>query len=290
MHHWSTHTYGSAGRQWDRLFKEYVPKEALRADYLMSAVLGLASFHLASEHLDKDRSLTRQYVQAGLQYQDSGLSGLRNALGNINPDNCSSILFTSILISACVIVSPLLPAGTHDTTQSAAEAILPLPEYLNAVDSIKAASLQWLANTSIGEYLDSNFQEADVDRPLIVSELRRLNETTVPCAKRNTLNDAIAILETASRKEGVIASWLVDVGPDFLEELRQGGSVALAVYMHWGTLLDQLHGVWWARFSGKRLVKELSATLQDRGPEWAYIATWCREQVGLSESLEAPIP
>ena len=281
MHHWSTHTYGSAGRQWDKLFKEYIPNEALRADFLMSALLGLTSFHLASKALGNNPALTCQYVQAGLQYQDHGLSGLRKALGNINPDNCSAVLFASILISACVIISPLLPAGTNDSTQPAAEAILPLPEYLNAVDSIKAASLQWLANTSINEYLDKDFEEVDVDRPLFVDELWRLSAATATSTRRATLDKVISVLETASRKEALIGSWLVDVGPDFLVELREGQSIALAVYMHWGTLLDQMHGVWWAKFSGIRLVAELSTTLHSRGPEWTRVTTWCRKQVGL---------
>ncbi|KAF2677810.1 hypothetical protein K458DRAFT_423662 [Lentithecium fluviatile CBS 122367] len=289
MHHWTTYTYRSAGRQWDRLFKEYIPKEALRADYLMSALLGLTSFHLASEALVEDVQLARQHVAVGLQYQDQGLSGLRNAIANINAENCSPVLFTSILISACVIISPLLPAGTDDTTQSAAEAILPLPEYLSAVEAIKTASLHWLGNTSINMYVDKNFEDAEVERPLFISELRRLNESHAPASEQIIFDKAIAVLEKASLKEAAIASWLVDIGPDFLDELRRGESVALAIYMHWGTLLDQLHHIWWAKFSGKRLVEELSMRLSERGENWLHITTWCRKQVELFIVNQGPM-
>jgi hypothetical protein len=290
MHHWSTHTYTSAGREWDKLFKEYIPKEALRADYLMSALLGLTSFHLASDALAYDLPLARLYVQAGLGYQDRGLSGLRIALGNITADNCSPVLFASILISACVIISPLLPAGTDDSTQSAAEALLPLSEYLNAVDAIKVASQHWLTKTSIGMYLDKNFEDVAVERPLFVGELRRLNETmTAAPHKRVVFEKAIDVLEKASYKEAPISQWLVDAGADFLHELRQRESMALAIYMHWGTLLDQLHGIWWARFSGRRLVEELSLSLPKSG-EWTHIINWCRAQVGLQTDDENPIP
>jgi hypothetical protein len=225
-----------------------------------------------------------------LQYQSHALSGLRNALGDINGDNCSPVLFASILISACVTVSPLLPAGVDDATQSAAEAFLPLPDYLNAVSTIKETTLPWLATTSINDYLDEDFKEKDVHRPLLVAELRRLNEALTPPGKQGMLNDAINSLEVTSQKEAPTSSWLVDAGPDFLDELRRRGSVALAVYMHWGTLLDHMQGIWWAKFSGKRLVEELSTALRSEGPEWTHITTWCRERVGLPSFQEGPVP
>jgi hypothetical protein len=53
------------GRQWEKLFREYIPKEAIRSDYLMSAMLALTSFHIASEAIDNDPALTRRHVHSG---------------------------------------------------------------------------------------------------------------------------------------------------------------------------------------------------------------------------------
>jgi hypothetical protein len=130
-------------------------------------------------------------------------------------------------------------------------------------------------------YVDKEFEDVAIERPLLVSELQNLNQGTAVFHRRIIFEKAIIVLKGASYKDTAISTWLVDVGPEFLDELRQGHSMALAIYMHWGTLLDQMHGIWWAKFSGKRLVQELSLMLQCKGSEWTYITTWCREQVGL---------
>lgn len=280
MHHWCTRTYTSAGPQFERLFRDYIPREALCHDYLMAALLAFSSFHLASDNIINDPSSARQHTSVGLRYQNEALSGLRANLGAISQDNCSPVLLTAILIMACAIVSPLLPVESNERTQSTAEAILPLVNYMNAVESIKGLSQPWLANTPIKNYLDAELESMEVEVPLLVDELQRLNDATVIDRKRPLFSNIITDLAEASRKEENLVPWLVKAGAEFQAELRSGESMALAIYMHWGAVLDQHRGTWWAKFVGKRLVEELSTVLRDRGPEWEKITTWCRARVG----------
>lgn len=281
MHTWCTRTYLSAGRPFARLFRDYIGKEALRHDYLLAALFSLTSYHLATDALAENLPIARQHASAGLQYQTEALRGLRNNVAALTSENCSPVLFTSVLVMACAILSPLLPVGTNESTQSTAETFLPLVDYMKAVESIKGLTKPWLAQTSIMDFLDEELESVEVERPLFVDELHHLNETTSSSEKHGIFNKAIDELAKASRKDGEIVPWLANVGPKFLDALRKGESMALAIYMHWGALLDQLHDTWWARFSSKRLVDELSATLRDRGTEWRMISAWCREQVGL---------
>ncbi|KAF1949798.1 hypothetical protein CC80DRAFT_253263 [Byssothecium circinans] len=285
MHQWCCYTYASAGAEWHRLFKEYVGKQALNHDYLMASVFALSSFHLATEAMDgeQDMPAARQHVSIGLEYHHQALGGLRTALETFTPDKSSPVLFTSVLVAACAIISPLLPAGAGDKTQPAAEAFLALVYHKHSIDSIKEATLQHLTGTSIGKYINKDWKSVEVERPLCIVELRRLNRTIITSPwKHQVYEGAISKLEQVSRKDDTIADWLVESGRDFLDELHRREAVALAIYMHWGVLLDNLQDVWWAKFSGRRLVEELSVTLTEKGPEWATIVTWCREQVGLS--------
>ncbi|KAF2641387.1 hypothetical protein P280DRAFT_311806 [Massarina eburnea CBS 473.64] len=284
MHQWCCYTYMSAGAEWHRLFKEYVGKEAIKYDYLMASILALSSFHLATEALDaeKDLATVRQHVSVGLEYQNQALAGLRIALETFTPDKSSPVLFTSIIVAACAIISPLLPAGPGDEIRPAAEAFLPLFYHKNSIESIKEATLKHLKGTYISNYVNKDWKSAGIEQPLCVSELRKLNRSinTSPW-KHQVYENAISNLEKMSRREDYIAEWLVESGQDFLDELYRKEHLALAIYMHWGVLLDHLHDIWWAKFSGRRLVEELSVTLSETGPEWEIVSGWCRVQVGL---------
>jgi hypothetical protein len=282
MHQWCCYTYASVGSQWRRLFQEYVTKEALKNDYLMASVLALSSFHLATETLG-DETTAREHTSIGLEYQNQALAGLRNAMETMPPDESSPILFTSILVAACAIISPLLPAGPGDVTRPATEAFLPWVYHSKTIESIKLATMPHLKDTSIGQYVDMTWQCAELERPLCVGKLRQLNRDLTSSPVRYAMYEkAISEIEISSRKEDAIPLWLVEAGKEFMDELQALDGIALAIYMQWGVLLDQLHDVWWAKFSGRRLVEELSVTLRERGPVWTQVTIWCREQVELS--------
>lgn len=283
MHRWCTHTYSGFGPRHERLFKEYVGTEALRHDYLLSALLALSAIHVASDAVDNDFATASQYVSIGLQYQNEALSGLRRVLPNIDGSNCSAILFATSLIMLSAIVSPLLPVGPYESTQSTAEAILPLVDYMNAIKSIVMVGKEYLADTNIKNYLDDEKESVKLHGPVFIEELHRLNDTAFTAEDHAIFHRAIVALLKVSHDGDGIMEWLVNVGPNFLCKLRNRESMALAIYMHWGAQLDQLEQLWWAKFSGKRLVDELSTTLRTRGPEWNEITAWCRKRVGLPD-------
>ncbi|CAI6339079.1 unnamed protein product [Periconia digitata] len=284
MHQWCCYTYKCTSPEWHQVLKEYVGRRSIECDYLMAAVYGFTSLHLAADALEeelRDLPSAREYVGIGVEYHVRALNGLRAALGNISSENASCVLFASILVAAFAVVSSMLPMGPHDETRSAALALLPLVDHIKSIEFVKTQTIPFLHGTDIGKYIDKNYRSPQHDRELCIDELRRLLDLGPPTERHSVYEKAILELEKATRIDDRVADWIADVGSEYLEALREEEPIARAIYMHWGVMLDKLQGNWWAKFVGRRLVGELSAALEDEGPEWRSIMFWCRKEVGL---------
>ena len=154
----------------------------------------------------------------------------------------------------------------------------------------------WLIGTSfsrIHSFMqgDMPVEPTDFRRPWTLSEvdqirtaIRRLKGLTgqVAVEKHPIYSKAIAMLDhnyTQSTQYSI--GWLAECGPAFFEDVRREEPLALMVLMHWGVLLNSMEAIWWAQYSGARLVQHLSSILPHRGSgqEWASAILWCRNQV-----------
>ncbi|KAF2255991.1 hypothetical protein BU26DRAFT_512919, partial [Trematosphaeria pertusa] len=282
MHHWCTRTCYSFTPKGAELFREHVGQEALRHDYLMEALLALTLLHMASEM--EDATAARPLVSAALQYQNRSVSGLRSNLNHISRSNCDAVFTCSVLIMVCAVVSPLLPSGGDDQPKPIAESILILADFINAIASIVQLSRHWIVQGPLsGVFGIVEPMPSSMDEWAAATELRRLMDTAVcPSSyKHAVLERAIQALEKAFRREHCAVVWVTRVDSEFMEELRGGEPLAMMIFMHWGVLLYITDDMWWKRYSGSRLVDELSAVLLGRSEEWDKITIWCRQQVEL---------
>ncbi|KAF2790173.1 hypothetical protein K505DRAFT_327753 [Melanomma pulvis-pyrius CBS 109.77] len=283
MHYWCTRTCYSFTPFGADLFRDHVGQEALRYDYLMEALLALTLLHIASE-MD-DTIAAGPYVSAALQHQNRGLSGLRATLSDISPSNCDAIFASSVFIMVCAIVSPLLPAGRDDDAKSTAESMLLLVDFINGIASIVELSRKWLENGPMSTIFDHTLKQGlSSDNWFPAEELRHLvGEAVIHGShKHQIFEQAIHELETVGKRNRSVVIWVTLVGSDFLDELRSGDLFAITIFMHWGVLLYKTSDMWWTRYSGTRLVGELSSTLVGRGEKWDKIVLDCRQQVGFS--------
>lgn len=279
MHHWCTNTCNSFTEELGTVFRDYVVKQALRLECLMESLFALTSLHMACEA--KDEAVARRHMSIGLHYHTQAVAGFRNTLSTLSPSNCDAIFLSSVLIMVCSIVSPLLPAGYSEHTQSPAEAMLTLADLVRGIASIHSISRDWLLQGPLGGILERGSRFPPIALCFPLQELRSLNMNTSCNRTRKLFDHAIEALEQAIHRVKSVIPWLTAVKPEFLEELKNEASLALAMFMYWGVLLDQLDKMWWAKYSGRRLVEELSDTLDTRGEEWRFLSGWCRAQVGL---------
>jgi hypothetical protein len=186
----------------------------------------------------------------------------------------------------CAIVSPLLSTGDDDDpAKSAAESMLSLVDFINGIAYVVRLSREWLEQGPVSAIFGPSLKKGPVSKDwLLAEELQLLAEMafTPGSHKHQIFNKAIKQLGIMIDTDRSILIWLVVVGTDFMDEFRSGDLVAMATFMCWGMLLHKADGMWWAQYSGRRLVEDLSSTLIRCGSEWDSIVTACRKEVGLS--------
>lgn len=281
MHYWCVTTCNSFTEEVGDALRDHIVREALRHVYLMEAVLALTSLHIASG--TEDIKAADKHVISALHYQHRAVVGLRSTLDTLSPANCDAVFISSMIIMVCTIVSPLLQRKRNQQTQSTAEAMLKLTDFLNGIQSILDVSRKWISEGPLSCILDTGLRLTTTSLCFPREGMRHLNNAQNSDPIRLVFDHAIDALEQAARRGRSVVPWITAVKPEFLEALRDGNSLALAIFMQWGVLLDQFDGMWWAKFSGRRLVDEISVTLGSRGDEWMHITGWCRTQVGLCQ-------
>jgi hypothetical protein len=116
-----------------------------------------------------------------------------------------------------------------------------------------------------------------------IQGLYYLNQTTSPDDYRSLLDEVIVRVKQSFSGELEAVPWLLEAGPEYIELLRKGNLVALAVLIHYGVMLLQREDIWWAACTERRVVKKLTVTLARCGDDCIPMVNWCREQVRVRE-------
>ncbi|KAH7407239.1 hypothetical protein BKA64DRAFT_410668 [Cadophora sp. MPI-SDFR-AT-0126] len=286
MHYWFTKTSSSFTTDHTDLFRGHAVEEALKHEHLADSIFALASLHIASETIDPVSAAA--YVSVALRYQNNAVSSFRSALQSVTQSNCDALFFSSVLIVACAMVSPLLPAGAHDAVRSPLESMLLSYDFLNGVRSVIDISRQWLES---GPCRDIFMARRRLQTPVAdefkgpFQRLQKLNNTCIGPANPlyETYQHAIQQLERCflEGRTSAVVAWLVQAGKDFVTALQKGERMALMIFMYWGVLLDRSDEMWWAKYSGKRIVEELFGNFDGYGNDWEEATKWASVQVGL---------
>lgn len=287
MHHWCTQTCDSFTAKYRELNREFVPREALRHGYLMDALLAVAALHIATK--TSDASIATRHVSAALRYQNHSVAELRKTLEDISPDNVNAVVLTSIFLMIGSVLSPLLPATSDDNdgVKSTGDAMIPLVHFTQGITAIVIKNRQWLLQGPFMEWFrgrDSVLLTPKKSFPHLGYQiLTRVVSAEIDSSQPtyHLYHKAMGKLEDAYHQGKSMLRWFSTSEPEFLKELRGGETVALAIFMFWGVLLDQADDIWWARYAGRRLVEEMSTTLDDRGGRWKNLTCWCQDRVRL---------
>lgn len=283
MHHWCTRACHSFPRQAVEALRDHVAEMAFHHEFLMASMLALSSIQIACDMSSNDAQAlaVHEHVSAGLQYQNEATSGLRDILPTISSENADAVFVASALLLVCALVSPLLPVSANHQRESAADAVLPIADFLKGIHGIISLTRHWLVQGPVKAMLGGeNSASTELHRSCPTAQLRQMIDIFANRGNRQMFDSAIDALVEASHNGRSVLPWLSKIGPEYVEELRQQNPIALAIFMVWGTLLDQ-DRMWWAQYSGKRLVEELSMSVALQAMEWEPITSWCRIHVGL---------
>ncbi|EXJ91074.1 hypothetical protein A1O1_04181 [Capronia coronata CBS 617.96] len=295
MQYWCTETCHSFTAKHTDMFRTSVVHEALSQEYLMDAILAFTAVHKACRTTDAVAAAS--YVRAGLQYHNRALSTLQSRLQTLVLSECGAVFTCSIIAMASAIVLPLLPHGGCDQPGSSIESVCHLYEFMRGITSVVELGRQWLENgpfrTVFGDHFDGDGScMSQEDTAAFLRRLRACNdqihgaESPSPSGRHRVYARAIDRFEKVfSAHKFRTVQWLVDAGDEVIQGLRQQEPVALMIFIHWGMLLDKLEELWWAKYLGQRLMKELLAAFSRYGLIWNEAVKLTDIQIGLARGV-----
>jgi hypothetical protein len=258
--------------------------EALQHTYLLDVIFALASLHIASE--TRDLSVAHKHVASALEYQNSSVLGLSEALRSRSEHSSDALLVASILNLICALISPFFPTPLHSCQASTVGATLHAIEHFGGIGVFIRQHMECARH----EALAVLFQKPMILQPNSLAvysfdDVQRTCASLQPTtdlrdAERHTLKLALDNLELSFKETNgrSVFAWISLAGVDFLNIVQQGQSVAEATFMYWGVLLYNLDGTWWAKYAGRTIVEDMSAAL-GRNNEWTDFTKWCLQQV-----------
>ena len=292
MHKFSTETYESlcTSNSEHYVWQIAIPRLALQYDFLMNGLLALGALHIATS-LEPPASLV--YIDTALQYHNLTFAPYRTAVDNITPLNCEAVLAQSIITTVIGIALPRVSAARGESA-SITENIVVVFELLQGVKKIHRIGESWIKLELFSRrrnFWDTGVIGLDSETQAALERLDTLNDETLATIDpdQHQINkDAIIYLRHFSTRLNTsvdaanVLAWLAMVDKEFVDNVRRRQPLALLILMHWGVLLGELDGQhWWARGSGRVLVRELLDALRPGDPQWADAVAWPRKKMAL---------
>ena len=116
MYHYTKYTCSTfyQGCYNDLIFREAIPNEAFKHDFLLDGLLGLTALHYAMDHPSHQQA---EWTEVALEYQNRALASFSLVIQNVTPELCHAAFAFSILILFLTFAAPC--GGLDDTVEHA---------------------------------------------------------------------------------------------------------------------------------------------------------------------------
>lgn len=279
LHHYtaSTSLTFSSTPQAREVWQDRVPRLAMKADYVLQALLAVSAMHLSQLRPHSRNS----YWSQGVQLYHAALSKAQKEMEHVTEENCTEVYVFSTLTCFYSLAQNGELASRSDQGESVddeekdfigwvflfrgTKALLTLPHQTILHTGILAPMFQQGSKRAIRVRAYPT-----PDSELIMDELRRI----VPDEEERVMyRDAIRHLQRSfhavyGRSSGEVEStdifmWLFDVSDEYIDRLRRQEGPALAIFICYSLLIGQLQGVWWAKGWGQWISVHLRSGLLD---------------------------
>ncbi|KAI5235483.1 hypothetical protein E4T47_00034 [Aureobasidium subglaciale] len=284
IHNWSTRAYKTLCQHSDEfhLWQIVVPELALRHEYLLNALLALSARQLSIDDLEKGSSWDR----AALEYQNKALTGFQLALGAVDLSTCEPVFACSVLIMVFSMAQSHIQGNNH--LSDALVDMLELRQFLIGIGLVQNEYHDYLRLTSFGVLFTPHTPiqiESEDSTGVPLPDMCRMVESTLEHLRReipNNVNaksysDSISGLQETMQiycTGGLFSSimtWPVTLGDNMIHVIENREPLALAILAHYGIIIHLLRDRWWARSSGKRLVRTILPILRKSNAAWAVL-------------------
>ena len=310
IHHYCTRTYITASSRLTThvIFRDTVFREGLRHEFLLHAIMGTAALHKAI--MQPRSSLDYEnYAKVALTHQNAALAGYIPAVSRPQEHNSIALFSVSLLLTIWAFASKNLPenlkkAGmTLTSLENDPDVRVPLGSptlqlieiisVLRGIYSIIQETNEWLQG-DIEELLryprseDLPAHPPDVEEAYEVLNQSVLASEETDQEMRSICIDQIARLRDISRCrsvvewDGHIFSFFIMAPPAFINFIKQGQSMALAIFAHWAACFRCMDHHWWANGWGQTLVHDVSRLIDMNA--WSKVLEWPRRQCGFHQT------
>lgn len=314
IHYYSTQTYMTMTSKLTAhlVWRDVIFQEGLKHSFLLHALMATAALHKATHHAE-DSEKHAAYIKVAFSYQNAALAGYIPALSNPSKDNAVALFTLSALLTIWLFGSKRLPEALNAVKLKSSPGFLPqmaktseneltdFPEILNLVQGINAVvkqTIHWLLGSDIDPLLKPpNEAELPPNSPEVEASFQKLRHRIMDAStikaehpgdlvgeRTHIYLERLDALRKVSRARTVLEhdqqvfAWPVTSDPPYIDLVRQGDPMAIALFIHWAACFRCLDHLWWAKGWSYRLVKDASSLLDE---SWFDILTWPRKEVGL---------
>lgn len=292
LHHYTTETCFTLSDRPEsqECWQKAVPQEAFANQFLMRGILAISALHLSTV-----RPTKREYFSViAEKHQNLALGSFRNAIKNINRENCNAFFALSSLIVVYAFASlhPSSGIATAGTEHTFLESL----SLIRGVNSILQTVWPWIFAGSLGGLVEDRFEERSCSElpEALESRLDQLyllcGENSLDSDGQDALKNAIAELRScyaefyskrASRCEVSVAFvWPVVLQSTFITSLQESKPEALVVLAFYCVVLHHLDGYWWMEGRGRYILNTICLSIDK---EWLDWVRWPRAVVETGE-------
>ena len=272
------------------LWRDTVPQLAFEHDFLLHGLLGISSLHLALSQ----PSLRRKHSVLAIRHYNLGISRFQSHLTNITVDNVNALFAFSCIIA-------LFSFGLHCAVDHHMTPLARIHEVLMLIRGtgviIKSGG-NWLKGgpweVMGSQYSADPKQKLPDDIEDVIAELsRRIQMTIAASAQNDTYLGAIAALRlglvmatTRPKIAMKIVRFPLLVQPEFLELLRIGDPLALAILANYAVTLHWIREEIWIGSWGKQVVVAVRDAL---ALDWHECIAWAIKETESGPGDISPI-
>src|SRR5882724_2356485 len=89
------------------------------------------------------------------------------------------------------------------------------------------------------------------------------------------LKECFKRISSKDRDNGMVLSWSISVGQEYVELLGSRQTMALVILAHYAVILKDVRGSWWAKWWGNQLIQEVYQVLNG---DWKSLIVWPMDQ------------
>lgn len=311
IQHWSTRTYMTMSSRFAShvVWRDTIFAEGLRHEFVMHSIIATAALHKATL-LPKTSEAYAEYSKVALAYQSLALASFIPAVSKPTEDNGIALFALSLFLTIWAFSSRRLPEGlNHVKLELAHGASSPgifcaphttIAQFIEIIMIVRGVYAviretdKWLQG-DIEELLryprpeDLPPHSPDIVEAFDVLQRAVNDPQRMPIGEENQhlrelyLAQLQSLRETARCRsvvewDGHIFSWIIMAPPAFVDCLKLGQPMALAIFAHWAAVLRCMDHHWWATGWPYSLVADLVNVLDST---WDPVLDWPKQQVGL---------